>query len=423
MGEAFLTRRGVGVDISEADAVSKLVLFGQKFFSAGSEDVQTGTMPARQTTSNIATDKRATNTILVVKPPEGYYNPIGSSGNPGLIEGWVQINDSNFIPANIAAGKNVLGHSGTFTSDATASSGNIEQGKFAYVNGNKVDGALVAYSNAEANSLVEGPSDVTAKLFMPLAGRAILYDKSDIAIQKQDIINAIGLTGDKIAKGSRILDVNGTFTSDATATPTEILEGCTAYVNGNKVTGNIVNKFGNDVRVDGAYIEAINEIFMSIVDDSAPIAIDGGTTLIMSGAKIASVIGLIASKLIKGNKVLGIDGTGARKVTGKVTTSTTHRQHSGFVNGTTVSTYETVVNLPFNPTIVLIMNSYMSSRAYTLVYDNYAICFQTNSDGTGLGTYVTFAFAGYYKDSTGVKVPVITPGSGGNKLCDFIAIE
>jgi len=56
--------------------------------------------------------------------------------------------------------------------------------------------------------------------------------KVNISItEKEKIIDA------NIKSGVTILGVNGSFTSDANATESDILSGKTAYVNGNKVTG------------------------------------------------------------------------------------------------------------------------------------------------------------------------------------------
>lgn len=55
----------------------------------------------------------------------------------------------------------------------------------------------------------------------------------------QTISGDSDLTAANIKSGVSIFNVNGTFTSDANATSTDILNGKTAYINGSKVTGTL----------------------------------------------------------------------------------------------------------------------------------------------------------------------------------------
>lgn len=60
----------------------------------------------------------------------------------------------------------------------------------------------------------------------------------------QTILGDADLVAGNIKAGVNIFNVNGTFTSDATATASDIVSPKTAYVNGSKVTGNLViNKY------------------------------------------------------------------------------------------------------------------------------------------------------------------------------------
>ena len=56
----------------------------------------------------------------------------------------------------------------------------------------------------------------------------------------QTIAGDADLVAGNIKSGVNIFGVNGTFTSDATAGPTEIINGVTAYVDGEKITGSLV---------------------------------------------------------------------------------------------------------------------------------------------------------------------------------------
>lgn len=66
------------------------------------------------------------------------------------------------------------------------------------------------------------------------------------------LANTIGLVNHKLAVGQSVLGVNGTYTSDATATANNLSSGVTAYVNGQKITGNgadVNNAYSNGYHV------------------------------------------------------------------------------------------------------------------------------------------------------------------------------
>ena len=144
--------------------------------------------------------------------------------------GKVTVNgDSNLTEENIAKGKSIFGVSGTYTSDATAGSGDILDGKSAYVNGNKVIGTHVC------PTLQSLTSDATASA-------------SDILSGETAYVN-----GNKVI-GTHVCPTLQSLTSDATASAEDILSGETAYVNGNKVTGTL-----------GRMPENIGDIFASSI--------------------------------------------------------------------------------------------------------------------------------------------------------------
>lgn len=114
---------------------------------------------------------------------------------------------------------------GIDTSDATAISSDIKEGKTAYVNGVKITGD--AYTRGTVDAVVDGKKHYLKTGF---------YEGINIP-EDADLLP------ENIRSGVEIYGTTGTLesldTSDATATAAEIREGYTAYVNGEKITGTI----------------------------------------------------------------------------------------------------------------------------------------------------------------------------------------
>lgn len=101
------------------------------------------------------------------------------------------------------------------------------------------------------------------------------------------------LSADNIAAGVEVGRVEGTFTSDASASSNDILSGKTAYVNGQKLTGNIVS------------IDSINKILSNQnATYNIPRGYHDGT-----GTVKAVITNLTASNIKSGITVGGISGT------------------------------------------------------------------------------------------------------------------
>lgn len=147
--------------------------------------------------------------------------------------------------------------------------------------------------------------------------------------QLQDNLNLIleekntKLLPENLKSGVTVLGITGTLeqsggidTSDATAVAEDIISGKTAYVNGEKINGAIVEitegnnagfQYNNLVNIgpdNGLYVTAIHPD-----DTSFAIRKNAEVSTYIPYANVANVIGLTSDKLAIGNTILGIDGT------------------------------------------------------------------------------------------------------------------
>lgn len=126
-----------------------------------------------------------------------------------------------------------------------------------------------------------------------------------------------------IKKDTTIFGVTGTLdggidTSDATATSADIAGGKTAYVNGEKITGTIIDaRSGESIYTSAAFnASGIQEEQVNVFTN-IPAGLDKGILYkgqqrISGGigfSQLANVIGLTADKIKKGESILGITGT------------------------------------------------------------------------------------------------------------------
>ncbi len=131
-----------------------------------------------------------------------------------------------------------------------ASASQILKDKTALVGGSKVTGTMPNNLSGTASSVITYENSLYYRI--PAGYYGGLGWGSEISATYADVASAIGLTAGKLLKGQTVLGITGTGetscpecptcptclnTSDATATASDISDGKTAYVNGQKITG------------------------------------------------------------------------------------------------------------------------------------------------------------------------------------------
>lgn len=104
----------------------------------------------------------------------------------------------------------------------------------------------------------------------------------------------------QIAKGG------GASTADATATAANILTPKTAYIATGKVIGTMANRSGTNQMSSGVDIAGSTVIYYIPENGYYDIS----ATVYCPFINLASTIGLTAAKIVTGNTILGIVGTG-----------------------------------------------------------------------------------------------------------------
>ncbi|MDD3453131.1 MAG: prepilin-type N-terminal cleavage/methylation domain-containing protein [Bacilli bacterium] len=131
----------------------------------------------------------------------------------------------------------------TLKSIGSASASDILIGKTAVVKGSTVTGSMVNNATQTTTDLGYDLTNSTLNVYFPAGAWLTQYsshsNNAQVKIPFSSLQSSLGISASKIAVGQSITGINGTYTSDATATSGDIANGKTAYVNGTKVTGTL----------------------------------------------------------------------------------------------------------------------------------------------------------------------------------------
>ena len=220
---------------------------------------------------------------------------------------------------------------GIDTSDATATADDIASGKTAYVDGKKLEGSLVDYQAGAKATFAANYTEVTnnnENAFLQCRGLSqgakILRDGSYaiVNVKRTEFGDA---TAADVAQGKTFtssagLKVTGTHvcsggidTSDATATASDIAEGVTAYVNGEKITGTIQKASTvYNLGLPEVQAEKVNDtrIRLEMATPSSPIIVGRGVTVRVGidSDEISNVLGDATPEDVASGKTFSAGG-------------------------------------------------------------------------------------------------------------------
>lgn len=258
--------------------------------------------------------------------------------------------DSNLSSKNIKSGVTIFGVSGdkniVDTSGASITAADMRKDKSAYSGGVLIHGSIPDNTETE---ITPGVSEKTIGVGQYIA-KAI------------KILGDAKLLAENIKSGISIFGVKGTFTSDATANPADVLSGKTAYKNGGRISGTMVDRgtyayaSGIGSGNDGTEYYAFNNIPSGYYHETKGTE-SWSPEVRLSQESVRDYLGVAANKIIAGQSIAGIAGN--QHPYGYVVGDVTSDASAAFRGGAYF--YMCRFNLPFEPMVGYVIH-YHSDR-------------------------------------------------------------
>lgn len=167
--------------------------------------------------------------------------------------------------------------------------------------------------------------DTNSYFNLTFEGNRLFYQNSKIGLRttNSNLASQIGLTANILKKDQQVLGITGTYigesgagTEDATATEWDIVEGQTAYVDGQKITGSLPveeNTYIASIQAptysDGYGQFTIDTVNLGTKYPNGVVFKNNVIRIRVSQSQIASAIGLTSEMIAEGQTVLGIKGS------------------------------------------------------------------------------------------------------------------